>query len=89
MCYTLGMDTNTNTTAVRTTLPNGKHIVTITRGETVHVRKGKAEVRKGYAGTCVDNTTGEIHAFISVTTPAPAPWASEWEWVAITGDPVA
>jgi hypothetical protein len=82
------MSTN-NTTAVRTTLPNGKQVVTITRGETVIVRKGKAEVRKGYAGTCVSNTTGEIHAFISVTIPAPAPWASEWEWVAITGDEVA
>jgi hypothetical protein len=77
-----------NTTAVRTT-ENGKQIVTITRGETVIVRKGKAEVRKPYASTCICNTSGETHAFISIKFGEIAPWASEWEHVEITGEPVA
>lgn len=80
-----------STTAVRTTDTNGKQVVTITRGDTVIVRKGKAEVRKPYASTCISNTTGEIHGFISVNfgCGGDAPWASEWEHVEITGEPVA
>jgi len=77
------------TTAVRTTDTNGRQTVTITRGDAVIVRKGKAEVRKPFASTCISNTTGEIHGFISVNPDAGGPWASDWEVVAITGDPPA
>jgi hypothetical protein len=76
-----------NTTAVRTTAANGKQIVTITRGETVIVRKGKAEVRKPFASTCIAN--GETHAFISIKFGEEFAWATEWEHVEITGEPVA
>lgn len=79
-----------STTAVRTT-ENGKQVVTITRGDTVIVRKGKAEVRKPYAGTGVCKDTGKVYGFISVNPDGNGggPWAKDWEWVEITGEPVA
>jgi hypothetical protein len=74
------------TTAVRTT-ENGKSIITITRGDTVIVRKGKAEVRKAYASTGVAIDTGKVYGFLSVNPGGGGSWATDWEWVAVTGDP--
>ena len=82
------MNTN-NTTAVRTTAENGRQIVTITRGDAVIVRTGKAEVKKPFAATAISNGSGEIHAFISVRPGETFDWATGWEWVEITGEPVA
>ena len=74
---------------VRSTDSTGRQIVTITRGETVIVRTGKAEVKKGFAATAISNGSGEVHAFISVRPGETFDWATGWEWVEITGEPVA
>lgn len=76
------------TTAVRTTDEKGRQTVTITRGETVIVRTGKAEVKKAFAGTAV-GSDGKVHAFISIRPGETYSWATGWEWVEITGDPAA
>jgi len=77
------------TTAVRST-EGTRQIVTITRGDAIIVRKGKAEVRKGYAGTAIDRATGKVCGFISIRPNGAGggPWATGWEWVPIEGEPV-